>query len=102
MTRIEKDWNFNAAVHFDGKFIINNYDLTVSMMVETESNHEQNVAMERLDYFINNILDSCIFISNSETKSIEIACGRRDPAQKSKTRIMPRVNKMKMKSPTEY
>jgi len=70
MTRIEKDWNFNAAVHFDGKFIINNYDLTVSMMVETESNHEQNIAMERLDYFINNILDSCVFISNSETKSI--------------------------------
>ena len=70
-TRIEKDWVFNAGVHFDNKFIINNYQITLSMMVETESVREQNIAMERLEYFINEVIDSCIFIDKNKTKNID-------------------------------
>lgn len=71
MTRIEKDYTFNSAVHFDNKFLINHYELTVSMIVETEAVHEQNVAMERLDYFINHVLDSCVFVDITKNKAIE-------------------------------
>jgi len=70
-TRIEKDWIFSAAVHFDNKFLINTYELTLSMVVETEATREQNIAMERIDYFLRNIIDSSVFIDSKETKAIE-------------------------------
>ena len=41
------------------------------MDVETESIREQNVAMERIKYFLHNCLDSSIFILDSEKKVIE-------------------------------
>lgn len=70
-TRIEKDYKFNSAVHFDEKFLMNTYELTLSMVVETESVREQNIAMERLEYFITQVIDSCVFIDSKEVESIE-------------------------------
>lgn len=71
-TRIEKDFYFQAAVRFEDKFYLNIYDLTLSMLVETESIREQNVAMDRVTYFLNNILENCVFVSYKETEAIEL------------------------------
>lgn len=79
-TRIEKDYTFNAAVYFGDKLILNNYDLILSMVVETDSMHEQNIAMERLDYFLEYVFDSCILI---ESKNIEVV----DLYQKAKLKL---------------
>lgn len=70
-TRIEKDYNFTAAVHFDNKFLMNYYNLTLSMVVETEAIREQNIAMERLEYFITHVIDSSVFIDSKETIAID-------------------------------
>jgi hypothetical protein len=70
-TRIEKDFYFQCATHFEGKFYINFYDITASMIVETESIREQNVAMERAEYFLSNVLENSIFVHQSETAVIE-------------------------------
>lgn len=71
MTKIEKDLNITSAVHFSDKFLINSYKLTISMIVETENIREQNVAMERLEYFLNEVVCHGIFIDSSETKAID-------------------------------
>lgn len=71
-TRIEKDFYFQAAVRFEGKFYLNIYDLTLSMLVETESTREQNVAIERINYFLNSIVENCIFVCYTETEAIEL------------------------------
>ena len=70
-TRIEKDFYFQCATHFEGKFYINFYEITASMIVETESIREQNVAMERIEYFLSNVLENSIFVHQSETNVIE-------------------------------
>jgi hypothetical protein len=70
-TRIEKDFYFHCAAHFEGKFYINSYELTASMLVETESIREQNVAMERIEYFLSNVLENGVFVNANETATIE-------------------------------
>lgn len=69
--RIEKDFYFHCAAHFEGKFYINYYEMKVSMIVETESIHEQNVAMERTEHFLYNILEDSVFINQNESGAIE-------------------------------
>jgi hypothetical protein len=70
-TRIDRDFTFQAAVHFEGKFILNYYDVTLSMDVQTESIKEQNIAMDRILYFLSESLSNSVFIHDQETKMIE-------------------------------
>lgn len=68
--RIEKDFGFQAALHFAGEFWINSYDITLSMVVETESEYEQNIAIERLTYYINHVLQNAILVEYKDKKAI--------------------------------
>lgn len=70
-SRLEKDFAFQAAIHHDGNFILNLYDLTLSMLVETSDPFEQNVAMERAFYFLNTIVQNVIFVNKTEKEAIE-------------------------------
>jgi len=70
-TRIEKDFTFQAAVHFEGKFCLNIYDITLSMLVETECAREQNVAMDRAVHFLQVVLQNCIFVDSSNADAIK-------------------------------
>lgn len=70
-TRIEKDFYFQTAVHFEDKFYINSYDLTISVLVETDSIREQNVAMDRASHFLMSVMQNSILINSKETDVIE-------------------------------
>lgn len=70
-TRICKHFDFLSAVYFEGKFLINSFDISLTLSVETDSIHEQNVAMDRIKYFINERLENCVFVQDTETKIIE-------------------------------
>lgn len=69
--RIEKDFGFQTALHFAGEFWINSYEITLSMIIETESEHEQNVAIERISHYIHNILQNSILVEASDEDAIE-------------------------------
>lgn len=68
--RIEKDFFFQAAVKFGNQFVLNMYEITVSMLVETDDTREQNVAIERLNYFLHNILENSVFVLHSDAQAI--------------------------------
>ena len=70
-TRIDRDFSFQAAVYFEGRFILNYYDITLSMDVLTESIKEQNIAMDRILYFLNESISNSVFIHDEEKKMIE-------------------------------
>lgn len=70
-SRIEKDFYFRAAVHFENKFYVNAYNITASFFVETSSVHEQYVAMERMKYFINECLADSMFIHATDVDAIQ-------------------------------
>jgi hypothetical protein len=70
-TRIEKDFYFQTAVHFEDKFYVNTYDLTLSLLVETESIREQNIAMERTEFFLANVLQNSLLVNITNRDAIE-------------------------------
>lgn len=70
-TQIEREFTFQAGVFFEGKFLMNVYDISLSMFVETDSIREQNIAMDRIKYFLSECLESSVFVEETEKKAIE-------------------------------
>lgn len=70
-TIIRRSFAFKAAVFFEGAFLINNYDISLTLDVETDSIKEQLVAMDRLKYLFQELLSNCVFVQESENKVIE-------------------------------
>ena len=71
ITRVERDIFFVAGVHFDDAYHINSYDMTLSMLIETEIPQEHGIAMERLEFFIKNIVNNSVFVHEDEAEIIE-------------------------------
>lgn len=70
-TRIEKDFVFHSAVHFNDRFLINSFKTTLSIIVETEDIREQNVAMDRIEYYFNEVLSNSLFIEENLKQTID-------------------------------
>lgn len=70
-SRIEKDFYFLAAVDVAGHFWVNAYDMTLSMIVETTNEAEAHVAIERISYYIETIIQNSILIDGSDTERVE-------------------------------
>lgn len=68
-TRIEKDFYFQTAVHFENKFYVNSYEVTLSMLVETDSIREQNVAMDRTTHFLMSVLQNSILVGPGDEQA---------------------------------
>lgn len=71
-TKISRDFGFASAIHFENIFIINSYLIDLSIDVRTEDIREQNIALDRIKYFIYECLSNCIFIEHTETKMIDL------------------------------
>lgn len=69
-TRIVKEYTIDSAVHFDNKFMITPFDMSLYMDVETDSVREQNVAIERVNYFLQYHIDSAVFVDSKLTEVI--------------------------------
>lgn len=68
---IEKNFDFQAAVHFDNSFFINFYHFTLSLDVITDSTWEQNIALQRVKYLVSEIFENVLFIQDTETEMIQ-------------------------------
>lgn len=68
--RIQTNFTFTNGVHFNNTFYMNSYDLDVTFMVESEVIHEQNIALERIRYFLEYCISNSIFINQFEEKAI--------------------------------
>ncbi len=70
-TRVTKDFTFLSSLHFDNRFMVNLYEMNASMIIETFDVQEQNVAVERMNYFITSVLEDCIFVNQEEKDAIQ-------------------------------
>lgn len=68
--RISKEFSFNAAIHFENMFIINNYEVNLFMDVNTEDMEEQTIALERLKYLFEECFENGLFIHLHQEKQI--------------------------------
>lgn len=70
-TRITKDFTFLSSLHFQDKYMVNLYEMNASMIIETFDQVEQNIAIERMNYFLSDVLEGCIFIQDTELEAME-------------------------------
>jgi transcriptional regulator CtsR len=76
--RLKKEFAFSTGLVFDGNYAINQYMMTVSMVTNTNDHREQNVAYERVKYWIHNVLDHSVLIQqDSELLPAFLATGQR-------------------------
>lgn len=70
-TTIKRDFTFQAGVYYEDTFIMNIYNLDLTMTVETDSIREQNIAMDRIKYFLHDCVENSVFVDSNERKVIE-------------------------------
>ena len=70
-TKIEREFAFQAAVHFEGNFLMTVYELSLGMEVDTASIKEQNIAMDRITFFLSECLENSVFVEHADKKAIE-------------------------------
>jgi hypothetical protein len=69
--RVQRSFDFMACVQFQTEFYANYYEFDAFLNVETESIEEQNIALERIKYFLDFCLQHSIFVRDTDTQSIE-------------------------------
>lgn len=60
-----------AAVHFNGKYMVNLYEMSASMTINTLDAPDQNTAVERITHFMGSVIEDCIFVCETEKEAID-------------------------------
>lgn len=68
--RIRHDMHFGAAVYYAGQFKVNHYKLGLCITTNDPDPIQQNIALERIKYFVYQELDSTVFISVDDMDQI--------------------------------
>jgi hypothetical protein len=69
--KIQKEFTFMTAVHFNGKYMVNLYEMNAIMIIESLDSDNQNIAIERISHFIGSTIEDVIFICDKEKEAIE-------------------------------
>jgi hypothetical protein len=69
--RIHKTFNLLAGLHFNNQYYINSYEFEMTFNVETESIIEQNIALERIHYYLYECLKHCVFVNENNVNAID-------------------------------
>jgi hypothetical protein len=70
-TKIQRDFAFQAGVHYDNKLLMNIYSLSLIIYVEINCPKEQNIAMERIKHFLFECLENSVFVNEKENRAID-------------------------------
>jgi hypothetical protein len=70
--RLQYTFHFTAGVHWSGELIMNGYHLTVYMVTNVRESELTTTAFERLKYFINEEVDSTVFINSDEQEACRL------------------------------
>jgi len=63
--RLKYDMHFTAGVYYNDALRMNNYSLRLWMTTNSDLSTDQNIAFERIKYFVYSQMDSTIFINKN-------------------------------------
>jgi hypothetical protein len=69
--RLRYNISFPAAVWFDDELMMTNYTLALNFLTQTLDPQDQNIALERVKYFLLNELHSTVFINQADVERAE-------------------------------
>lgn len=70
--RISKEYSLLASVYYGGGVLNNYYSVSLGMITNTESNLEQNIAVSRINSYLQEIIHSGVFIKQTEKEQIKL------------------------------
>lgn len=74
-TRVKREFNFVAGVWLHGEYQIGMYSFNVFIEILTDDPYEQSVALDRMKYFIDEVVTNSVFIESTESKTIDAFTG---------------------------
>ncbi len=69
--RLEYSSEFISSVHWDNSMLMNNYTIRLYMMTNCSDSVSQNIAFERLKYYIYSQLNHSVFINQNNELALE-------------------------------
>ena len=74
-TRVKREFSFLAGIWLEGEYQIGMYSFTLFFEIVTDDPYEQSVALERMKYFIDEVVTNSIFIETGDKKAIDTFTG---------------------------
>jgi len=71
MTGLKYRYNFLAMMHGSDRLYCNNYELKLYLTVNTDSEFDQDIAFNRMDFFIQEIISNAVFVHEDEPELLE-------------------------------
>lgn len=69
--RIHKTFDLLTGLHFNQKYYVNKYIVDLTLNVESDSIVEQNIALDRIKFYIHECLEHSVFVNQTDIQSIE-------------------------------
>lgn len=66
--RLSKSLGWSSGLVYQEGFFINHYDVDLTMMTVSSQSDQQNIAYERLKYWIGHVLDNAVLIAQDHPK----------------------------------
>lgn len=68
--RLKYSLDWRAGIWFDDRLQMNNYSATLSLLTKTNNQAHQIVAISRLKWFVYRILESTVFVKQTDTDTV--------------------------------
>ena len=70
--RLQYDLEFLAGIYYDDQLQMNSYSVSVNLLTKTADPASTNIAMDRLKYFVHGVLESTVFINQTNVERAEM------------------------------
>lgn len=69
--RLKYSMDWRAGIWFENRLQMNNYSVTLDLVTKTPNQEHQIVAISRLKWFVYQMLESSVFVNQSNTETIK-------------------------------
>jgi hypothetical protein len=70
--RLKYSTAFTAGVFYDSQLLMNNYKLIIEFTTISDDSRDQNIALDRIRYFVQHQLESSVFINGNNREQCEL------------------------------
>ncbi|MEE8328140.1 MAG: hypothetical protein V3R32_05045, partial [Nitrosomonadaceae bacterium] len=71
MSRMKNQYDFMAGIHFGGELYFNKYSVIIDFYSDGDSMQDQNTGIDRLSYFIYEIVQRSVFVQEDDLVAIK-------------------------------
>lgn len=71
--RLKKSFGFYTGLIYQGKFMVNHWNVTLELVTVSDNSDQHNIAYERMKYWMHHVLDDSILIAQDDPALATVA-----------------------------